>query len=408
MMKFTRRSLPPGYLRKTLLWKLQQQSEKQQSPIRRRVSESILTPQKCEVITKRCRDDTRQYIDSYVRDDTRQDIDSYVTYVNSTNLKRSCTVVYNTENGTNKATDNNTKNGTGNSTKNGTGNSIKNGTGNSTKNGTGNSIKNGTGNSKKNGTGNSIKNGTDNVIKGGTDISLKNGTDISIKGGTDNSKTEGTDNSMTGGTYNSIKGGTDNSKTGGTGNSIKGMNIVKSYITPIKRKTNVTVHMIVWSNQLERIKRRTQSLREKDVEIRKKFEEIQKRAKRVFASTDLDDNEDSAVTPCKQVKSSSGLPVHAYEYNTEVIRKNTNIRKRPATPKRLFKRSRSAANLRQDKIEICRESKSASDISFCDKENVKQTIFSPIPNMDFLNICSESPDSPLLTVFRNGKKCTFC
>ena len=357
MMKFTRRSLPPGYLRKTLLRKLQQQqSEKQQSPIRRRLSDSILTPPKSEAVTKRC------------KDNTRHDIDSYVTYVNSTNLKRSCTVMYKTENVMKRATDNTTKNGTGNS----------------------------------------INNGTDNIIKGGTDISLRNGMDISLKNGTDISLKNGTDISIKGGMDNSIKGGTDNSKTSGTGNSIKGMNTVKSYITPIKRKTNVTVHMIVWSNQLERIKRRTQSLREKDVEIRKKFEEIQKRAKRIFASTDLDDNADSATTPCKQAKSSSGLPVHVYGYNTEVIRKNTNIRKRPATPKRLFKRSRSAAKLRQDKIEICRESKSASDISFCDKENVKQTIFSPIPNMDFINICFESPDSPLLTVFRNGKKCTFC
>ena len=365
MMKFTRRSLPPGYLRKTLLRKLQQQqSEKQQSPIRRRLSDSILTPPKSEAITKRC------------EDDTRHDIDSYVTYVNSTNLKRSCTVMYKTENSMNRATDNTTKNGTGNSINNGTGNSIH------------------------NGTDNIIKGGTDISLKNGMDISLKNGTDINIKGGMDNSIKDGTDNSMTDGTDNSIKGGTDNSMTG--------MNIVKSYIAPIKRRTNVTVHMIIWSNQLERIKRRTQSLREKDVEIRKKFEEIQKRAKRIFASTDLDDNEDSATTPCKQVKSNSGLPVHAYGYNTELIRKNTNIRKRPATPKRLFKRSRSAAKLRQDKIEICRESKSASDISFCDKENIKQIIFGPIPNMDFINICFESPDSPLLTVFRNGKKCTFC
>ena len=389
MMKFTRRSLPPGYLRKTLLRKLQQQqSEKQQSLIRRRLSDSILTPPKSEAVTKRC------------KDNTRHDIDSYVTYVNSTNLKRSCTVMYKTENSMNRATDNTTKNGTGNSINNGTDNIIK--------GGTDISLRNGMDISLKNGTDISIKGGMDNSIKGGTDNSKTVGTGNSIKGGTDNSKTSGTGNSMTGGTDNSKTVGTGNSIKGGTGNSMTGMNIVKSYITPIKRKTNVTVHMIVWSNQLERIKRRTQSLREKDVEIRKKFEEIQKRAKRIFASTDLDDNEDSATTPCKQAKSSSGLPVHVYGYNTEVIRKNTNIRKRPATPKRLFKRSRSAAKLRQDKIEICRESKSASDISFGDKENVKQTIFSPIPNMNFINICFESPDSPLLTVFRNGKKCTFC
>ncbi|XP_062569004.1 uncharacterized protein LOC134231096 [Saccostrea cucullata] len=87
--------------------------------------------------------------------------------------------------------------------------------------------------------------------------------------------------------------------------------LIQPEVTPRRRsppKRSETIQMKVWSSQLHRLKRKTESLRKKDNEIKEKYMEIRRRAKRVISSTgfSLADSEDDA-TPIKRAKLSSSI-----------------------------------------------------------------------------------------------------
>ncbi|CAC5405510.1 unnamed protein product [Mytilus coruscus] len=167
--------------------------------------------------------------------------------------------------------------------------------------------------------------------------------------------------------------------------------------TPNRSKSDVTANMIVWSSQMARIKRKTQLLKQKDAEIRKRFEELQKKAKRVFASTDLD-SENLDATPCKQIKSNTQLPTKLTN-----VKNITKVKRRQGTPKRIFKKYNSASNVRMSECDVYRSTKSTSELDDSPNENRK---FSLKPNINFSEM--ESLESPLLTIYKHGKRCTLC
>lgn len=165
----------------------------------------------------------------------------------------------------------------------------------------------------------------------------------------------------------------------------------------IVSKSDVTANMIVWTSQMARIKRKTQMLKQKDVEIRKRFEELQKKAKRVFSSTELD-NENFDATPCKQIKENTELPKQLTK-----VKSSSKVKRRQGTPKRIFKKYNSASNVRMSECDVYRTSKSTSELHEATKENRKLSLQ---PNINFSEM--ESLGSPLLTIYKHGKRCTLC
>lgn len=170
-----------------------------------------------------------------------------------------------------------------------------------------------------------------------------------------------------------------------------------SSATPNRSKSDVTANMIVWTSQMARIKRKTQMLKQKDVEIRKRFEELQKKAKRVFCSTELD-NENFDATPCKQIKENTELPKQLTK-----VKNSSKVKRRQGTPKRIFKKYNSASNVRMSECDVYRTSKSTSELHEATKENRKLSLQ---PNINFSEM--ESLASPLLTIYKHGKRCTLC
>lgn len=171
--------------------------------------------------------------------------------------------------------------------------------------------------------------------------------------------------------------------------------------TPVRRSSIHTVQMIVWSNQLERIKRKTKSLRQRDAEIREKYKDIRNKAKRIFDRTDLDSDENFAPTPSKKIKTDLCIAKKQLEIEDLKFNKLKSGKKRPSTPRIVLKKSISASKVKAFNFGNFKDSKSASDITQC------ITVFSPTPKMNF-NELSSPKLSPLLTVLKKGKRCTFC
>ncbi|XP_061171278.1 uncharacterized protein LOC133180841 [Saccostrea echinata] len=89
--------------------------------------------------------------------------------------------------------------------------------------------------------------------------------------------------------------------------------------SPLKRTE--TMQMKVWSSQLHRLKRKTESLRKKDNEIKEKFLEIRRKAKRVVSATgfSLTDSEDDA-TPTKRAKMTTSVKDRSVKMMTKDIK----------------------------------------------------------------------------------------
>lgn len=144
----------------------------------------------------------------------------------------------------------------------------------------------------------------------------------------------------------------------------------------------LTMQMTIWTNQLNRLKRRTERLREKDNQLKQKYEELKQRTKRVLSEDD-EPQENLGGSPPKRAR---------VEDVTNKL-KNCSLRpKKNKTPSRI-------PHLRNNVFSY------AKARSLFDKHVTKEKLFGNQNKNGTLN--STSSDI-LFTFLKNGKKCTIC
>lgn len=145
---------------------------------------------------------------------------------------------------------------------------------------------------------------------------------------------------------------------------------------------HVTMQTTIWTNQLNRLKKRTERIRQKDAELKQRYEELKLKAKRVLSS----DNDDEY---------NASLPKRArLEEVTEKLQ-NCKIQvRKPKTPSRIPKP--------RNRNEVFSYSKA-------------RNLFNKYTTKDVMSLTKDANISLnttgsdfVFTFLKNGKKCTFC
>lgn len=159
------------------------------------------------------------------------------------------------------------------------------------------------------------------------------------------------------------------------------VNPLTNYVFPGQVVKHVSMQMTIWTNQLNRLKKKTERLREKDAELKKKYEDMKQRAKRVLS--DDEENSNTDVSPTKRARLDEVTKdLQNCKIRSKVSRKPSRI---PRPRNNLFSYSKARTLFdkytTKDKMSVGKES-----------------------NVSFNTSCSDF----IFSFMKNGKKCTFC